>query len=310
MVKFDSNSKQNKSSAIVPLARSKEEVPPNPVNSELVSDEPETDSAPMTRPRRSPPPISRPLAASMDDMHDRMPRRYEDEFEDKARRPGCAVGCAKMLLSCRCLFFGCFLFLLLIIVAGILIFTQRPPFIYNPMVDWLNAGLEPQPQSELTLNEVTTELQGQLAKMQVGDNKLIITEPQLQAVLRDKLVENQLKELNVELKENVLKMYWNISAEEQKKLWAVLELGVDSEGKPVVYKLGTERIPLPTFTYNLLQGVLGSVLNLSGQDEKAGLFGVFLNLPDNVSLKSVQIFDDRVEMVLNITTGLDNIFGE
>lgn len=310
MVKFDSNSEKSNPAPVVPLARSKEEIPANPVNSELVSDEPEKDVAPMARPRRTPPPISRPLAASMDDMHDRMPRRYEDEFEDKPRRPGCVVGCAKMLLNCRCLFFGFFLLLLLIIVGGILIFTQRPPFIYNPLVDWLNAGLEAQPQSELTLSEVASALQTQLQAMKVGDNKLTITEPQLQAVLRAKLVENQLKDLNVELKKDVIKIYWNISAEEQKKLWAVVELGVDAEGKPVVYKLGTERVPLPTFTHNLLQGVLGSVLNLSGQDDKAGLFGVFLNLPDNVTLKSVQIFDDRVEMMLNITTGLDNIFGE
>lgn len=307
MVKF--NPEDNKpTQPVVPLAQNKDIVP-NSSAADLPV-EAAVEPATVARPRRSPPPISRPLAASMDDMHDRMPRRYEDEFEDKPQKPGLIVGCAKMLLSCRCLFFGCFLFFVLIIIAIVLIFTQRPPFIYNPLVDWLNADLQAQSQSEQTLDQVGAQLKAQLTRMQVGENTLTITEPQLQAVLRDKLAENQLKDLNVELKDGILKMYWNISAEQQKKLWGVVELGVDASGKPVVYKLGTERVPLPPFMHNFAQSLLGSVLNLSGQEDKAGLFGIFLQLPANVNLKSVQIFDDRVEMVLNIDTGLDNIFGE
>lgn len=315
-MKFDPNSPQGSQSPVpvVPLARNKDEVPGNPVDEMTLEDDfsqqEEVPVQTMARPRRTPPPISRPLAASMDDMHDKMPRKYEDEFDDRPRRPSVIVGCAKMLLNCRCLFFGFFLAILLIIVGLILVFTQRPPFIYNPLVDWLNSGLEAQPQSTLTIAEVGDALQAQLKAMKVGENKLTITEPQLQAVLRDKLAENQLKDLNVQLEKDLLKMYWNISAEEQKKLWGVLELGVDAGGKPVVKKLGTERIPLPEFMYNLVQGLMGSVLNITGQEDKAGLFGVFLNLPDNVTLKSVQIFDDKVELMLNITTGLDNIFGE
>lgn len=299
-------------SPIVPLARSKDQLVPRPDTvGQMESPRGTTQGSDEFDLGSQPPRFSRPLAASIEDSHDSRPRTaYEEDFHRGERKRGC-MGCLRFLLNCRCLFTGCFLFVVVTAVALVLLITQKPAFIYNPLKDFLNAGLEQNEVPVLGINQVYTDLNKQVEAFEVGENTLVISEAQLRALVQDKLRDSNLHQLNLDLRDGTIKIYTNIEQPQyaDKPLWLVVEIS-EIENQPQVTKIGSERIPLPAFLNEAVQKLLFSVLDLAGQDMKLGFVGIVLPLPDNIEFKDLRIKDDKLELDIDVSTGLEGVFGD
>ncbi|MBL8015365.1 MAG: hypothetical protein JNK26_04220 [Candidatus Doudnabacteria bacterium] len=231
------------------------------------------------------------------------------DLVERRRGLGCTTGCLRALLSCRCLILSILGLLVVAVILLILIFTQKPPFIYTPLKEWLNAGLQ---ATTVRPSNTFEDIFDQAQNFKVGDNKLVITESQLQGWVADRLSSTNLKKVNVTLEEGLMKLYWDIESDNAVggPLWLVVEVATDNTSQPVISKIGSERVGLPSFLNQLVQQLIVSVANLSGSNSEGagGIVGALFPLPSTVSIKKIEIFDDKIELTVNLKSGLEQVF--
>lgn len=244
---------------------------------------------------------------TLQSMHEKMPMRYREELEDAPpKRRG--AGCLSKILNCRCIFLFLFLFTLAVIAILIWIFATRPTFIYEPLKNWLNDGLQATETSAPTVS--LDDLGDQVTAFQIGDNDLVITEAELRSLLTQRLSVNGLNNLQVSLQPGVAKLYWDADTHPDSStepLWMVLEVTSDDAGQLTLQKFGTQRIGVPAFLNQIVQRIVLSVVSLAGSKD-GGFVGLIVPLPSNIHLKGVEIEQGKLRITLNVGTGLENSF--
>lgn len=215
-------------------------------------------------------------------------------------------GCS--LPSLRCLgCTGCFL-LLALFVFGIYVLIARPPVVWDPVKEWFNAGLQTVPYDQIAPAAVYVDMQDQLAKFTVGENRWVITQDQLRSMIVDRIKGVQMPDLNVDMMEGKVKLFWNGDPNSDVPLWYVVEIGINDKGQPYFTKLGTERIGTPGFLNELLTGMFLSAVRIGSNQQPDQLVNVLVPLPNNVTVKGVQFEEDEMVIVINVSTGLENLF--
>ncbi len=237
------------------------------------------------------------------ELFDKVPARYARGFEPQKKRPGCL----RYLFNCRCLGMSFLVALILGIVFFVWLITQKPPAIYTPLKEWLNAGLvQPEYAEQMDREEAIQLLEAELEDFEVGENVLIISEQQLFALLNTPDASNALTGAFVDLRPGRVRFFRNAEEGSDIPLWLILELIIAENGTGAVGYIGTERIPLPQFVTQALQSLLLSAFNISGGGS-LDLVGLFLPLPDNVQVTSVQVTENDLLIKVDVSTGLEGI---
>jgi hypothetical protein len=236
-------------------------------------------------------------------------RYHRFDNDDYGWEPDRRRGCLTRFLTCRCMGCGCLIFLLLFTLFAIFVLWQRPPFIWNPVKTWLNGDLAPVSSGEVTASSAYANLNSQVSSFGVGLNKITITEKQLQAILRDKLISSNLNDLNVDMEPSALRVYWNVDSKEA-PLWMVVELNTEDKTRIKFNKIGTERLPLPPFLNNLATELVASVLKFGANKAAEGnLLDVVFTAPANVEIQDIKLEHDQLILTVNVKNGLEHVFG-
>lgn len=237
-----------------------------------------------------------------------VPRHFGSLEDDRPRSKkkthksgGCGCSCRRFIFG------GCLLFILSIVLL-IVIVWQKPPFVWEPIKDWLNAGLTATPAPNLTLVDALTSVEEQANSFTVGANNLIISEEQLRVFINDKFSEEK---MNVDIQEGSIKVYWNLEQDSHKPVWAVINIMIDENGKPYFARVGTERISIPSFITDLVTGIVFSILNISGgQDISTSLTNIVLPVTDGIEVSKISINDDSIIFEIVVRSGLEGLFSQ
>lgn len=219
------------------------------------------------------------------------------------RRRGCSP-----LSSCRNL--GCLLSLL---ILGFLVFVAylvivRPPHLWEPVKTWLNGDLEPVQTQQLGSSQVFGQLNDQVGDFDIGDNDLQVTEPQFKVLFDSALKSAFPGEVYTDVQKDLLRIYWNIDASSSVPLWSVIEFGVNAQGQLELTKIGAHRLPFPAFLNQAVSNFALSAMRIGRQQQTSDLLGALIPLPENVTLKKVQLLDDKMLITLTVKNGLDGLF--
>jgi hypothetical protein len=225
--------------------------------------------------------------------------RYQPE---RRSRIGCLPNTCR---GCGCLMMG--LAIIAIMTVGYVLIA-RPPGVWEPLKQWLNADLQAPTTEEPSLEAVYSKLQDQVKTFQIGENKLHITAAELQVLISTQLGNLFPGKVFVNVSTAHARLFWNVDTKESIPLWAVAEFRPDQQQKLVLTKLGTPRIGIPSFLNQPATNLLLSGLEFGRQREFKDLVHVILDLPENVEVKGVVLKDNELEIILNVSTGLDNIF--
>jgi hypothetical protein len=290
---------------------------PNPELPKGFPTEPRPVSRPSTLAGVRSPGVTTPAPVSPEPKLDRpdtlasykLPSLPEPEYEKPRRRRGGGMGCFRWLFNCRCI--GCFLmFTIAFIVAGTAyVVINRPPAIWTPVKEWFNVSLAKQEYDERTYESVSARLNSELANFASGTNTLRISEQDLYAVLKERLKEMALNDLNVELRPGIVKLYWNIETDDSLPLWMVMESTPDNSGRLVISKMGMERLGVPDFLNDSLMNImLSGIKLLQGADQNADLVRIAFPFKENIEIKSVEVNLDELVLHLDVKTGLEDFF--
>ncbi|MCA9379333.1 hypothetical protein KC640_02805 [Candidatus Dojkabacteria bacterium] len=215
----------------------------------------------------------------------------------------------KYLFNCRCLGMGCAIVLVLAVLFFAWVLASRPPAIVNPAKDWLNVDLIADSSEPLNIEEVNTDLSTQVAGFVVGENTLHISEEQLRALLDSKIQSDAVTDIYAHIEEGKIKIFWDIDVEPEHPLWVVVELTPSGDGTSAsVTKIGTERIAVPSFLNSIAEGMVLSLLNVTGSSTGNGLIGLLLPFPDNVQVTGMEVVRGELNIKLKVSTGLESLF--
>jgi hypothetical protein len=217
-------------------------------------------------------------------------------------------GCLGFIFNCRTLGCGFFLVLIGLIALVSYVIIVRPPQLWIPVKEFLNAGLEVNPHNGTTLETATTELKLQIKEFQVGENKLEITEAQLKPLVNHRLKALNVGEIHTNIDQGQLKLYWNIDRGEPIPLWFVMQIAASKEQIPYIEWVGTQLVPAPQVLNTAVTRIALTALNVTGISSGSDLMTVILPLPENVKVKRVEFEQDKMNVILDVSTGLDSIF--
>lgn len=251
-----------------------------------------------------------PIYAMQKGMRETDPEQYKfPENDPQYFKPNRRKGLWRHLLNCRCLGMGCVILLVLGILLVAWVLVSRPPEIVNPTKEWLNAGLVGDEIEPLPIAEVNQELSAQVLNFGVGENTLRINELQLRSLLLNKIESDAVNDVYLHIEQDRIKFFWDIESMPDNPLWLVVELTPSGDGtQTTVAKVGTERVALPSFLNSFAEDVALSLLNLSGANTENGLVGILLPLPSNVQITGMEIVRSELNILLNVSTGLENLF--
>jgi hypothetical protein len=232
------------------------------------------------------------------------PNEQEPQIREKVvykyvdKRPGFF----SRLISCRNIInCGCLIFILLI-VGLIFLIANKPANIWGSVVDFLNAGIQIDAASPLTIEAAREQINSQIET--VGKNTITINEAQLTALTKDRLP--QLGNLQTSIEDNSIKLYWNLDEfSAQKPLYGVLEIKKSNEGKIEITSIGTNRIAVPEVLSKTVSESIVSVLNIGNTtDEKFRLVYNLLNPDKNLKIDDITIEKDNIIIEATLTTSI------
>ncbi len=197
-------------------------------------------------------------------------RQREAEFDDeddydrprrKKRR-----GILRFLFNCRCMGCGCALLIVGLVAMVAFVLISRPPQIINPVKDWLNSGLESVEHDGTSLEGASIELSRQVQDFKVGENELVVTESQLRPIVNERLAQLQVVDINVDIEDGELKLFWDATPYEDATLWVVLKFQPNANENPELTYIGTERLPVPGLLNEAATRIVLTALNAATEN--------------------------------------------
>jgi len=212
-------------------------------------------------------------------------------YKDRPKRPGC-LGCG---IGCNTI--GCmFSFILLFCCASIIfIIINRPAFIWDRVVSFLNQGLELPQYTPSSASYVEENI---ISNLKTGQNDVYITEDQLTTIARDRFP--QFKDLTFDIESEELKFYWALDNNTNPIYANVSMKIVDNNIK--ISKIGTPNLDLPEFTSSAINSAIISLLNINGQSGEDSILNTILNSDSNFKVNKIEFQKDKVylDVFLNI----------
>ncbi len=194
---------------------------------------------------------------------------------------------------------GCLISLLLILccVGSLLIIVNRPAFIWDRVVSYLNTGIN-LPQYVSTDSTFIEE--NIISNIKNGQNDIYITEDQLTAIARERLT--QLKDLRFDLESGELSMYWALD-NSANPIYANVKLKVQ-DNKIAISKLGTPNLTLPEFANDSANNLILSILNASGLGSSGNFLDTLFAENGNVKINRIEFQKDKLYLDVFVNVNL------
>lgn len=218
----------------------------------------------------------------------------KQEKREKEKQVKKGSGCSlipKPKCSCQsCSCFGCLIIILfLVLMASILYF--RPPFVWNIIKSYMNAGYKPQTYSTVSTDAVTKRIETDLSQ----GKDATLTEQEMQSLLSKSLNINDVK---VDVEPNYMRIVTDADNNNDHPLWLILEVAQQSDGNLKITKIGFNRIGAPSFLRNAISDSAFEALKLSGSDGNNSsnkMMTTAIDAGDNgISIESVRFDKDKV----------------
>jgi len=208
------------------------------------------------------------------------------------RGSGCFTGMG-------CNIAGCLVSLLLILCCLGTIFTivNRPAFIWDRVVTFLNTGLNLPTYQNTNPTFIEESI---ISNIKNGQNDIYITEDQLTAIARERLT--QLKDLRFDIENGELSMFWALDNSEN-PVYAQVKLKVENN-KIVISKLGTPNVTLPEFANESANSLILSVLNASGIGGSGNFLDTLFAENGNIKINRIEFQKDKLYLDVFVNVNL------
>ncbi|MFQ5493324.1 MAG: hypothetical protein ACE5DX_04155 [Candidatus Dojkabacteria bacterium] len=195
----------------------------------------------------------------------------------------------------KALLTGCLIIVLLLVLFFVTVII-RPPFLWNPFKDFLNAGLVPPAVEETEVEQLYDKIGAE------GKATLSYTLSEAEAIVLFRQLLSVESDLRIDSEENTMSILLNLDTDEN-PLWMVAR--VEDDGSMLsVTKVGFERIGMPGGINSFLSDQLFGILNLTKQqvagNSATRMFDFLLkseDLPPTLEIENVYFRDDKIEIV-------------
>jgi len=211
------------------------------------------------------------------------------------------ISLLKIINEIRSIALGCITLIILTIIGVILLFIFKPAPIWNPVKDFLNAGLQ--------IDQITSTNNGNIYNRinQSTDNNFIVTlsEDDITTLFRQAGIINS--NSIVELRQNQIIIYID-TENNDKPLWVFVSASIDGGNNLVADRSGFGRFDLPGFVSNMVTSGVNTITDfLARQNKSSKAIVVFNQLLDqnqiakNLTLKSVVVADRQAILTFELT---------
>jgi hypothetical protein len=210
---------------------------------------------------------------------------YRDR-EPKRSGIGCkAIGCILMLLLVAC------------ICGSIFVILSKPPFIWNPVVDYLNADLFIPDHYNVNFFDAKNILSQQITL--VGENNVALTEAQFTALAQDKLP--VIAKPFFDIESDYLRILWVLDDSiPEHPLFGVIEIKQDAENNLYINKIGTGKVGLP----DILNNGINSAITKFGGNNPIELINKLISSDENIKVEDIVLQKDQILIKVNVKVNI------